>query len=320
MKRAFAFALLLASATACATAENTNTTTANVAPSPAATATPAAVNDDEVIAFERAAWDAVKRKDTDAFAAMLADEYVYVAPNGIHNKAETVEIVKNVESITELSLSDFKVVKADKDAAVVTYTLDVKGTFKGGRPITSPARHSSALMMRGGKWVGVYHQSTKVETPPASNANAASNSNASNANASNMNANAVASATPAASPAAAPASATEAEKQVWAALGRKDWTAFGDFLADDAVEVEGMGVYTKADSIKGVQQVDFSKVALSDFKETKLDEDLVLLTYVAKSTVPNPMWDADGERHTTIWVKRDGRWQAVFHQGTGIEK
>jgi hypothetical protein len=323
MKRAFALAALLAAATGCATAENTNTTTTSVTSSPAATATPQSVNEADIIAKEKEAWDAIKRKDADAFAALLADDFTYVAFTGVYDKAQTVQIVKDFE-ITDLAFSDIKVVKADKDAAVVTYTLDVKGTYKG-KLIASPARHSSAWLNRGGKWSGVYHQETKVETPPASqsaNANAASNSNASanvNANAS-TNTNATASVSPAASPTAAPATATEAERQVWDALKRKDWDAFAGFLADDAIEVEGYGVSTKANSIRGVQNIDFSKATLSDFKEMKLDEDLTLVTYIAKTSAPSPLWNPNGERHSTIWARRDGRLQAVFHQGTGIEK
>jgi hypothetical protein len=323
MKRAFALAALLAATTACATAENTNTTTTGVAPSPAATATPQSVNDADIIAKEKEAWDAVKRKDSDAFAALLADDFTYVAFTGIYDKPQTVQIVKDFE-ITDLSFSDFKVVKADKDAAVVTYTLDIKGTYKE-KPFVSPARHSSAWLNRGGKWSGVYHQETKAETPPTgqdanANMNAASNANASSNSNAATNTNATASVSPAASPAPAPATPTDAEKQVWDALKRKDWDAFGSFLADDAIEVEGYGVSTKADSIKGVQSVDFSKATLSDFKETKLDEDLTLVTYIAKSSAPSPLWNPNGERHSTIWVRRDGRLQAVFHQGTGIEK
>jgi hypothetical protein len=70
------------------------------------------------------------------------------------------------------------------------------------------------------------------------------------------------------------------------------------------------GVYDKAGSVKGVQGFDASKAELSDWKTVKLTDDASLVTYVAK--IPG----LPTEYHSSIWVKRNGKWLGMFHQGT----
>lgn len=108
------------------------------------------------------------------------------------------------------------------------------------------------------------------------------------------------------------------EKQVWDAIKRKDYDAFAAFLADDAMEVEADGVFDKAGTVKGVQAIDLSNTTLSDFKMMKVDNDAAIVTYLVKG--PSPPFTAEGERHSTVWVKRKGKWLAIFHQGTTVAK
>lgn len=108
------------------------------------------------------------------------------------------------------------------------------------------------------------------------------------------------------------------EKQVWDAIKRKDYDAFAAFLADDQMEVNSNGVYDKAGTIKGVKEIDLSSATLSDFKVLKLDNDAAIVTYLVKGSPP--LFPAEGELHSSVWVKRKGKWLAVFHQGTVVMK
>jgi hypothetical protein len=108
------------------------------------------------------------------------------------------------------------------------------------------------------------------------------------------------------------------EKQVWDAIKRKDYDAFAAFLADDQMEVEANGVFDRAGTIKGVKEIDLSNTTLSDFKMMKVDNDAAIVTYLVKG--PTPLFTAEGERHSTVWVKRKGKWLAIFHQGTTVAK
>lgn len=108
------------------------------------------------------------------------------------------------------------------------------------------------------------------------------------------------------------------ENQVWDALRKKDYDTFAGFLAEDQVEVESDGVYDKAGTLNGIKQVDFANTSLSDFKVIKLDNDAVLTTCLVKGS--SPAFPAEDIRSSTVWVNRNGKWLAVFHQGTAAER
>ena len=223
-------------------------------------------------------------------------------------------------------------VKVDEDLAVFTYTSTEKSTYDGKPTSGKPMHNSSAWVRKGAQWLTAFHQETESEAAPAqpggANTNSAANTNAgsgtnvntntssanSNANASsaNSNSNANASASPTAAEAANP---IDKEKKVWEELKNKDYAAFATDLADEFIEVEPTGVYTKAGSLDGVKQMDASKYTLSDWKETKIEADESVVTYHVKSS--------DGkmdEYHSTVWAKRGERWWAFLHQGTHVAK
>lgn len=133
-----------------------NTANANTAtPSPPTLNASAA--DDDLVAKEKQLWDALKRKDWDAFAAGLAEDQVEVRPEGVSDKAGTLAAVKAVD-FTKMTLSDLKARKFDADATLVTYT--VRGTGPDGKPFEE--RAGSIWANRGGKWLAVFHHGTPV--------------------------------------------------------------------------------------------------------------------------------------------------------------
>ena len=304
-------AALLLLCAACTTAPtntantNANTNAANINAANANSRAAAAWTNDDVIANDRAAWDAIKRKDSAAFSDLLAPEFIDVTPEGIFDRAGTVDSVKALD-LSDVTLGDFHVIRINDAAAVVTYSVSLKGS-EGGRPIPADnkAYHSTAQVWRGGKWLAVYHQSTpQTNAPPTPAPAAASPSPAASA------------ATAASTPAATTADAEANEKLVWDALKRKDWNAFAGYLAEDQIEVWGTGRLDKAKSVEGVKSVDFSSFALSDFKTVPLDADAKLVVYKVRGTGPDgkPV----NEYGSSIWASRGGRWLAVFHQGTPI--
>lgn len=310
MKRMLLFAALLLAAAACTQSpEPTNApSNANANATPKAEAT---VSDADIIAKEKAAWDAIKAKNYDGFAAMLADDALEVEGGGVYNKADTVKNVKTFEP-TEVTFSEWKVTKIDKDAAVVSYMVSVKGNFNG-KPIPADeatVRASSAWINRGGKWVSFYHQETmpeKMAAPTNSPTPGKSPTPAPKSSASPMPATIAASADVEAN-----------EKAVWDAFKQKNYDAFASIVADDATEVEPEGVSDKAGIVKGVQMFDATGSTMSDFKVVKFDADASLVTYTVKG--PPKLFGPEGQRHSTIWANRNGKWMAVFHQGTQAVK
>jgi hypothetical protein len=320
MKRMLLPAALLLCAAACAPAPSTNTAATNAGNMNAAnmnaansnTMSAAAWTNDDIINGDKHAWDLIKSKDYAAFESLLDDNFIDVTPVKVNNKAETVADVKTFD-LTDVNLSDFKVVKLDNDAAIVTYTVRLKGSV-GGKPIPANApaeRHSTAKILRGGKWLAIYHQGTVIEPPmPPPPPSSASNANTNGA-------------TTTASPAtlATTADVEADERMVWDTFEKKNLAAFESVLTDDSLEVEPDGVYDKAASVNMIKQMlnaGTFKATLSDSKTVKLDDDATVLTYTAKSAMKG--FPAMGQRHTTVWVKRGGKWMAAFHQGTTIMK
>ena len=300
MKKILALLSLLLTAAACTTpTETTNTAPANANMIAETKPAPAMMTEADAIAKEKAVWDTFKNKDYDAFGNMLASEDIYVAGDGVYDKAASINGVKDFEP-TDVAFSDWKYVAVDKDAFVITYSATVKGKMSGKDMPTQTMRGSSAWVNRDGKWVSIYHQDCEAKTMPAP---------------------APASATkpkPMTSPAGTPApvitrSDAEAnEKAIWEALKNKNFDGFASALAPESIEVEPDGVFDKAGSEKMVRQVDLSKATLSEFKTVKFDDDASLVTYLVKG----PGMAPNGERHSTIWVNRAGKWQALFHHGT----
>ena len=276
--------------------QNTATTNANTAASPV---TPA-MTEADAIAKEKAIWEAIRTKDYVAFAGMIAEDQLEVLPEGVMEKAATVEGAKQFEP-SEVTFSDWKYVAIDKDAYIIVYKVSYKAKYAGKDlpPVTAHA--SSAWVDRGGKWQGMYHQECEVKPPMTPTA----------------------SKTPAATPTTSPAVAEAApvvgsdfvanEKMVWDLFRAKRYDAFAELLATDFIEVTPYEILDRAGTIKGVTMFDASKAELSDFKTATLDADATLVTYTVKNPVAG--FDRAGERHATIWAKRDGKWMGLFHHG-----
>jgi hypothetical protein len=225
----------------------------------------------------------------------------------VMDQAASIAAVKQFEP-SEVTFSDWKYLSVDNDAFVVIYTVAVKGKFAGKEFPLETAHASSAWVNRAGKWLAIYHQECMAKpamTPPA-----------------DKSAPAKAAASPVATPAAPPATGPDPsanEKIVWDLFKAKNYDAFAELLAPNFIEVESDGLYDRAASIKGVSMVDGSKAVLSDFNAVNIDSDAALVTYTVKGTGPG--FTAEGDRHSTIWVKHAGKWLALFHHGgTAVRK
>jgi hypothetical protein len=293
MKNLIAGVCFLVLFAACQPVANENTTNANKPPETKAVAPP---SEADMIAKEKASWDAFKRKDTDAFKKMLAPEYTEITGSGVRDLAATVSGMNDV-TITDVTFADWKMTSIDKDLVLLTYTTTQKGSYKGEAYPEGPYRHAAAWINRNGEWLATYFQETAVSKgppppPPASK--------------------------PTASPATSPAKVETSddvianEKLVWELFRTRNFDAFQTLLAPEFMEIEPTGVYDKAGTVKGVSEMDASQFELSDWKAVKFDEDAALVIYTVTMKGPKPQKDY----HATIWAKRDGKWLGFHHQGT----
>lgn len=92
-----------------------------------------------------------------------------------------------------------------------------------------------------------------------------------------------------------------------------------EMLSDDFIEFGSSGhIYSKKQSIEGLQNEDSVRISISDFKATILSPDVVLVTYKAVKHEPNRQ--ESRSIRSSIWRFIDDRWQIVFHQGTPADK
>lgn len=257
-----------------------------------------AITEADAIAKEKAIWDAIKNKDYAGFEGMLADTFLEVLPDGVMDRAGSLAGVKQFEP-SEINFSDWKFLSIDKDLFLVVYTVSVKGKFAGEEVPSDPVRSSSVWAYRGGKWLGAFHQECPVAKASPSPTNQANVPKA------------AASPQATSTPVATGPDPIANEKLLWDLLKSASYDAFADLLAPELVEVGPDNVYDKAGTVRGIRMFDASKAVLSDWKTVKFNDNTSLVVYTVKNAGGGP----EGERHSTIWVNRSGKWLGIFHHG-----
>ena len=129
-------------------------------------------------------------------------------------------------------------------------------------------------------------------------------------NRSDTNRNGSAESTTAAAP-MTEADAMAKEKAVFAAFEKQDYKGFADMLDEQAVLVQGTGVYNKAEILKDIQGFVPKDVVFSDWKFISLDKDAAVISYKQSfaGTVNGQPMPASTLYGTTAWVHRNGsRW------------
>lgn len=254
------------------------------------------ISEAEIEVREKAIWEAMEKKNYGTFADMLSSDYLEVGEDGLYDKPATVANAKDLD-ISDIAYADWKMLTLDKDAVIITYNITAKWTYKGQVVPPGPYRVASAWVNREGKWLAIYYQQTAVDTTPRPTQPGASQP-------------AKAAASQAATIAEPGADPITNEKSVWDIFKSKNYDAFAALLAPEFFEVEAEAVYDKAGAVKSAGMFDASKAELSDWKTVKFNNDASLVTYVVK------LASEPRQRHSTIWINRNGKWMALYHQGT----
>ena len=106
----------------------------------------------------------------------------------------------------------------------------------------------------------------------------------------------------------------ELEVRVMTGAGTGHAEEIADFLADDFVEIGSSGrKYTKQDVLEALPKLPRRKFTLDEFQVRELAPDLAMVTYKASAVSKNGVAWA---YRTSLWQRRAGKWQIVFHQAT----
>ena len=129
--------------------------------------------EEKLIANERRSWESVKRKDYETFASFLAEDFYDIFPDGkVVTKTELMrDYIRGVE-LLEYSLTNFKVVRLNRDAAIVVYETTARGSEnkataygdeKKGQVITIHSAVTSAWARRQGRWLNVFYRENEIK-------------------------------------------------------------------------------------------------------------------------------------------------------------
>src|SRR4029450_37258 len=126
MKKILVLVSLLIAAAACSTTPSGNkdvTANANSANANKGTEmnSTAMVSESDIIAKEKAVWDAIKKKDWDGFGKTLASDYLQVLDAGVLDKAGALTQIRDFD-LSDVTFADWKMLPIDKDAVIITYT------------------------------------------------------------------------------------------------------------------------------------------------------------------------------------------------------
>ena len=133
-----------------------------------ASQSPPVRSDQEVLIQLERDWDAAfQRRDARFVESVLADEFIATYSDGSRgDKATEVKIATEFnQQVDERRLDEF-IVKVYGDTAVVWFTQHLIGPVKG-RPTEVTYRYVDVWVIRGGRWLCVASQSTRVTPPPA---------------------------------------------------------------------------------------------------------------------------------------------------------
>src|SRR6266446_6890422 len=133
MKKILALVCFLVAVAACATQPPGNKDTMSNANKGGEMKSTAAPSEADIIAKEKAGWDAIKKKDWD---------------------------------LSDITYSDWKMLTIDKNAVILTYDVNQKATVKGQPVPPGPYHSAAAYVNRDGEWLGIYYQQTLARTMP----------------------------------------------------------------------------------------------------------------------------------------------------------
>jgi len=119
---------------------------------------------DELVQLERQQWDAFKKKDKTALAAILSQDYFDFGSDGREDRnfSLTRGYMSDEQDLVEFSMEDAQVNVLDDHTALLTY----RGTYRGsqrGKPNSGSAFYSDLYRKQNGKWLSVFTQDSNLK-------------------------------------------------------------------------------------------------------------------------------------------------------------
>ena len=119
---------------------------------------------ENLVANEKQVWEAYKRKDAAALRELTRDDsYSVEDANGeIITRAEALADLPNF-TIDDYSMKDIQVIPINSGAAIVRYSVMVKGSSKGTPFVPHWSIVSSIWVEHNGAWKNLVYQETQIQ-------------------------------------------------------------------------------------------------------------------------------------------------------------
>jgi len=118
-----------------------------------------------VLANEKAAWQAFKDKNAEAFQKVVDKDIRVVGEEGVNNMAKELADMKRWD-LKSFSFSDVDSFSDEPDVIVITYKATLQGTIDG-KDISGDYQCGSVWKKEGANWLGIFHSSAKAAPPAA---------------------------------------------------------------------------------------------------------------------------------------------------------
>jgi hypothetical protein len=111
------------------------------------------------------------------------------------------------------------------------------------------------------------------------------------------------------------------EKAAWQAFKDKKADDFKKLVSADLVAVYADGVMNMQAELDTMKKRDMKSFSLSDFKVVMTNADTAMISYKAKVESSTDGKDDSGDYNCgSVWQKKGGEWQAIFHADMKAEK
>ena len=112
---------------------------------------------------EKAAWQAFKDKNADAFKKVVDKDIRCVYANRLSTSLQNELADMQKWDMKSFEFSDFDMFSDEKDVIVTTYKVKVEGTVDG-KDMSGTYNAGSVWKLENGQWLAIFHTNIKQET------------------------------------------------------------------------------------------------------------------------------------------------------------
>jgi len=115
----------------------------------------------QIIALEKAGWEAWKNKNANWFQNNTTEECIWISSEGISNKMQMIKSTQTDCNVKSVSIDDFKFVILSETTVLLTYVA-IQDGYCDNKKLSEKIRASVNYVKRGGKWLEASYMETTI--------------------------------------------------------------------------------------------------------------------------------------------------------------